>query len=200
MVTRPDIQALRDQMAALNATRDAISIGWWGGGYSYMNASHRQMFGFTPDEDVSGMTWRDCFGPAMTPPQEAQIMHVVMTTGAWRGEMRARRRSGEVFHVEVSLSGLGGDKFVSIIHEISARKDVDDRRARQRGLMEKAHRQDAIAQVVQKVRHDFGNVIAVVSGTAQLMETAVAGNEPLTQGVARIGLAMDAAMEILDDL
>ncbi|MEM5468055.1 ATP-binding protein [Celeribacter marinus] len=200
MVTRPDIQALRDQMAALNATRDAISIGWWGGGYSYMNASHRQMFGFTPDEDVSGMTWRDCFGPAMTPPQEAQIMHAVMTTGAWRGEMRARRRTGEVFDVEVSVSGVGEDGFVSIVHEISARKDVDVQRGRQRGLIEKAHRRDAIAQVVQKVRHDFGNVIAVVSGTAQLMETAVAGNEPLTQGVARIGLAMDAAMEILDDL
>ena len=156
--------------AAIEAASDGIALTDEAGVFTYMNAAHANMFGYTADELI-GQPWAKLYTPAVTAMIEKDIMPGVFSSGGWRGELEGRARSGTSVAQEVVLS-LRADGGL-----VCATRDISKRLARERETSElearllKAERQAALFTMGNAMAHDFNNLIAAISGYAILLKS-----------------------------
>ncbi|MCB9961691.1 MAG: response regulator [Hyphomonas sp.] len=185
--------------AAIEAASDGIALTDEAGVFTYMNAAHANMFGYTADELI-GQPWAKLYTPAVTAMIEKDIMPGVFSSGGWRGELEGRARSGTSVAQEVVLS-LRADGGL-----VCATRDISKRLARERETSElearllKAERQAALFTMGNAMAHDFNNLIAAISGYAILLKSELQEGSAQHQRVGRILEASEQAFDIVRSL
>jgi PAS domain S-box-containing protein len=124
-------------------------------------------------------------------------------------DLSAVRRDGSEFPVEISLSGVPGERGAMVtatIRDISQRlatqaeherllAETEQRRAQQR--MQQAQRMESLGQLVGGVAHDFNNLLNVITGYTELATSELrplAKDDPRVETVlADVGEAGEAA-------
>ena len=119
-----------------------------------------------------------------------------------RGEILARRRNGEEFPTEASISHLeidGEHTYTVVLRDISERKRTEDLLARSNALLEarveertealkgemerreaaqaqllRTQRMEAFGQLTGGIAHDFNNLLTVITGNLELLEMRLA--------------------------
>ena len=72
--------------------------------FTYMNRQHLTMFGFTDQSEVLGRSWSILYEDAVAKTIIAEVMPLLMRDGSWSGHVMARRRDGQTFHEDLTLS------------------------------------------------------------------------------------------------
>lgn len=75
------------------------------GVYTYMNPAHAETYGFAPRELID-KTWREVHPADEVVAIEQTYFPILKRDGKWRGVLIGRRRSGELFDVELSLTTI----------------------------------------------------------------------------------------------
>ena len=86
-------------------------------------------------------------------------------------EARNRRKEGQLFPVEVSLSPIqfGGQRLVlAIARDISERKQAE--KARLKDQIQQTHKMEAIATLAGGVAHEFNNALMGIMGNIELLK------------------------------
>jgi PAS domain S-box-containing protein len=121
--------------------------------------------------------------------------------GAWiwlqvHAGVSARDRHGR----PATISGVSFD----ITAEMDARRRAEANQALLREELQRARQRDTVSQVASGVAHDLNNLIAVVSGTAEMLERATAPLSGLRTdthiGFARIRRAVGMAKDLIAGL
>jgi PAS domain S-box-containing protein len=189
----------QDYIATLDSSNDGIAITDSEGQFVYMNPVHRRMFGITETEDVRLLNWQDLYLPETVERFMAEEWESLQTTGQWRGEMIGRRRDGSPVVQEVSLS-LRDDGILCITRDISDRLRLEADRTRLREELQIAQRRETVAHLAAEVGHDLSNLVAVVEGSASLIEDTVQDDDVAQSGIERILRATDAAKHLVSTL
>ena len=143
----------------------------------YSNRQAEKMFGWSREE---------LFGKAVEElmPLEARAGHPKFRAeylksrdqrrmGAGRPNLRATRRDGKSFPVEISLASMGESDDRSIIVVV---RDISDRTSLQAQLFQ-AQKMEAIGNLTGGLAHDFNNYLAIVLGNLDLIRDRVANDE-----------------------
>jgi signal transduction histidine kinase len=96
----------------------------------------------------------------------------------------------------IELSGVSFD----ITEEVAQRQQVQDAQAKLREDLQRAQQLDTVAQVTGAVAHDLNNLIAVISGTAELLEEQQMGAVAVKAGLKRIQKTSHLASVLVSDL
>jgi PAS domain S-box-containing protein len=185
--------------SAIEASSDGIALTDGDGVFTYMNAAHADLFGYTADELI-GQTWSVLYAPDVAETFRRDIMPIVYSVGSWRGEVEGRKRSGEAVNQEVVLTRRveGG--------LICATRDISERLTREREARElearllKAEREAALFTIGNAVAHDFNNLIAAISGYALLLQSDLDEGSAAHERASRILEAAEQASDVVRSL
>jgi PAS domain S-box-containing protein len=137
-------ETLRLKDYALESTLNAIAIADLAGNLFYINPSFLRNWGFDAKAQVLGRSaiefweWGEKF---------ADIMQIIITQGAWSGELVARRKDGTLFDVQLSASIVSDQdgratcmmaSFIDITERKQMEEALKESEQRFRGIFDKA--------------------------------------------------------------
>ena len=190
-------RALNERAAAMDASHDGIAITDPAGYFIYMNPAHRSMFGMTDDEDLRELHWSSLYAPPQAEWLQNSAFPTLKRKGRWQGEVLGLRRDGSAIDQEVSLTLQEDGSIVCISRDIADRRRGDMERARLREELQLAQRREVIGQLAAGLAHDFNNILAVISGSAGLLEARLSAQQADTQEAGRILQAANRAAKLV---
>ncbi len=98
-----------------------------------------------------------------------------------RREVRARRRDGNEFTTELSITALrtrDGFVFNCFMRDLTEKITAEDR-------IRQAEKMEAVGQLTGGIAHDFNNILTVITGTIEILADAVKG-EPQLAAITRM--------------
>lgn len=193
------LRALRDRAMAMDASSDGIAITDAAGHYLYMNPAHRAMFGIGLLEDVGTLHWTDLYTPEAVSRFLAEHWPKLEDYGVWRGELFGRHRDGRTVAQEVSLTRRE-QGLLCITRDISRRLEMEAERARLRESLQLAQSRETVAHLAGGLAHDLNNLVAVVSGSANLLRGLCHDQPEAQAGLDRILRAAQTATDLVAGL
>lgn len=108
--------------------------------YTYMNPAHAALFGFEVEELI-GKSWKELYGPEQQATIEQYHFPFLQVDGYWRGELVGRKKTGELFDVEVALQQFAGSdghtsEIIWTCRDITDRKQVTRQEKRRFSLLQ----------------------------------------------------------------
>ncbi|MGT2437433.1 PAS domain S-box protein [Bradyrhizobium betae] len=114
----------------------------------------------------------------------------------WRYESPSLRRDGSEILTEVSLTAIRRDDGYIINGFL---RDITERRAAEEQLTQ-AQKMESVGQLTGGIAHDFNNMLAIITGTIDILATAVADRPDLAQIAKLISDAADRGAELTSRL
>jgi PAS domain S-box-containing protein len=181
-------RAMRLLFETLDATADAVLVlDPRTLRFSYVNQGAVRQLGYSRTELLQ-MRLPD-IAPSL---DEAQFRESVADLAANESRSQSlvfihRRKDGRDVHVEVTFQIVspGGEspRCVAVARDVTGRRQIEQQ-------LRQSQKMDAIGQLTGGVAHDFNNLLGVILGNLDLLERALAGNEP---ALKRVALAQKAA-------
>lgn len=174
--------------ALLDAMPDAVVMSDAKGHITRANEAVRRLFGYDPARLI-GASINTLMPKALADRHEG-FMQTYLETGRARIIGRGRsveglRCDGTTFplHISVGQADCAGQTlFVAILHDLSQRASIEEALARTARL-------DAIGQMTGGISHDFNNILAVVMGNLELLDSRLQDKDDR----AMLADAMEAA-------
>ncbi len=104
----------------------------------------------------------------------AGLWGTIASGRVWRGEMRNRRKSGELYWEQATIAPILDEAglvrhFVAFKEDITARKAAEDELRRTQAALEHSQRLDAVGRLAGGIAHDFNNILGVINGCAEML-------------------------------
>jgi PAS domain S-box-containing protein len=189
---------LAEQISALNASDDGIALTDAEGLFVFMNRAHAEMFGYESPDQLFGTSWNTLYPARELERLQREVMPVLGSEGQWRGRTQGLKADGSIVEQEVTLSLSGEGGIVCITRDISQRLALEREKAILAETLMVRQRQEVVGQLASGIAHDFNNIIAVIAGTAEMLESH---NEEAVRGYAsRIQAAAMTASRMVEKL
>jgi PAS domain S-box-containing protein len=117
--------ALQRQAAAMAAAYDGIAIFNANEEYIYSNHAYLQMYGFASHSELLGKSWKMLYNEGINQQLESEIMPAMRQKGYCNIEAIGQRCDGTKFLQELSLTILAGGEIISIVRDITKRKQAE---------------------------------------------------------------------------
>jgi PAS domain S-box-containing protein len=117
--------ALQRQAAAMAAAYDGIAIFNAQEEYIYSNHAYLQMYGFASHSELLGKSWKMLYNEGINQQLELEIMPAMRQKGYCNIEAIGQRCDGTKFLQELSLTILAGGEIISIVRDITKRKQAE---------------------------------------------------------------------------
>jgi PAS domain S-box-containing protein len=95
-------------------------------------------------------------------------------------EVSGRRKDGGTFPIHLAVSEFeakGRRYFTGMIHDLSDRKHVEMAPRESERRLAQAQKMEAVGQLTDGIAHDLNNLLLVITGNLQLLETRVDGED-----------------------
>jgi|CXWL01.1.fsa_nt_gi PAS domain S-box-containing protein len=147
----------------------------------YVNPQFSAVTGYTADEAV-GQNPRILKSGETPAEVHAALWSTITAGGTWSGELCNRKKNGELFWEQVSISPVRSaagaiTNYVGIKEDITARKAAEADLRETRLQLQHAQKLEAIGRLAGGVAHDFNNLLGVITGYAELLQRDLAGDE-----------------------
>lgn len=131
-----------------------------------------------------------------------EVMTAMKTAGAWSGEFRNRRRDGTVFWTAARISAIvyqDSPYFVSVQHDVTAKKRSEEEAASLRGQLAHAGRVALIGEMASGLAHELNQPLAALQLYAGLAseDARSLGSDRLSGLLRRIGEQIVRANDII---
>ncbi len=156
------------------------------------NARTEEMFGYARSE-LMGQTIEALL------PQSARDAHTAHRDGYFANphvrpmgigmELAGRRKNGQEFPVEVSLSYIETDEgpfAIAFVSDITQRKRLEEQ-------LLHAQKLEAVGRLAGGVAHDFNNMLTIVSGYNRMLLDGLSPQDPLRGYAEEVGKAAERA-------
>lgn len=136
VVTFQDITERKCAQEARETLQNAVNQAMEGFGlldnegvYTYVNPAHAAMYGYSPAEFL-GLSWKALYGEDQIPHIEQEAFPLLKAQRHWQGELIGRKKNGDLFFVEVSLTkvqeSMGKGRLICSCRDITQRKQAEE--------------------------------------------------------------------------
>jgi len=170
----------------------------------YVNPVFAEMFGYTVEECLGNMLFRDFVYPEDYGTVKEQVRRRLSgEVQSVNYTFRGIKKTGEIIHVEIfgSLIMLGGKTTVTgTMLDITGSRQAE---AEKRSLEERLHnaeKMEVLGKLAGRIAHDLNNVLGVLSGYSEILTLMVPEGSPLKEFAINIFQSSVKAAAIVEDL
>jgi PAS domain S-box-containing protein len=172
------------------------------GNLTYVNPSFLRLWGYKEEEEVLNHPLASFF---QSPDQAATVLQILRESGAYVGEMVARRRDGTFFQVEVATTLVKDRLGASIclmgsFLDISERKQAEAERHRLELQVQQAQKLESLGLLAGGIAHDFNNLLTAILAQADLALTDLPAQAPGRTRLVEIVSASQRAADLCRQL
>ena len=163
----------------------------------YANPRFYETTGFTSDE-ILGRT------PAFLKPEDAdsdqfeQMWETLRAGREWRGELRNRRKNGEIYWSSTAICPITNTSG-EITHFLSVAEDTTEKRRMDEQLRH-AQKLEAVGTLAGGVAHDFNNILTGIMGHSQIAIEKLPADSDIHFNLDQIMVASDRAKDLVQQL
>jgi PAS domain S-box-containing protein len=164
-----------------------------------LNNSFAEMFGYERD-DLIGENVILKFIPE---EYHSIIMENIIKKSASPYEVMARRRSGEIFPIEIEARVVDyKDQAlrVTAVRDITERKAAEEEKKELEKRYQQSQKMETVGQLAGGIAHDFNNLLTAITGHAELALMSLDENDPLHSDLQEITETSDRAAELTAQL
>lgn len=196
-IRRQAEEQLLTEHAALQNAANGIAITDQTGHIIYVNPAMAQMWDYRSPEKMCGRALTELFAEPAVAGQT--ISANLSTSETWLGELRARRRNGEEFSVQVSaaLNRNSNDELVGLVFSFL---DVSDR-LRAHAAQQEADRQRVMIESLGTACHHLGQPATVLMANLEMLNKGAAAlPDEVRQQLTEAMRAAETIRELLQKL
>lgn len=201
---------LRAFAEAVEGATDAIILTDARGAIYYVNPAFEQITGYRRDE-AKGQTPALLRDPAAAPDVYGEMWKAVAEGRPWRGEIWNRRKNGEVYPVDLSISPITDDQgqvlsLLGIHRDVTLAREYRERlerevEARTREIAE-TQGLTAMGQMASMIAHDLRNALSTVKMNLQILlrrhdETGDGAQEHCQMGLEQVAYMEEILRDML---
>jgi PAS domain S-box-containing protein len=197
------LEQIRYQALLLNNVHDAVVVWDLDGRITFWNRAAEALFGWEAGTWL-GQRAADCYLTIFTPPLELPELAAGEPVTV---ERRGRRRSGEEFWVDSSLTALEDAVgrvigVMDISRDVTARKRLEEQVRAAQAQLTQAVRLSAIGELASGVAHQISNPLTTIIAETQLLRREVPADSPIRESLEAIERggwrAQEAVQRLLD--
>ena len=192
-----EARALRDKVRTLDASKEGYAIFWPDGRVAFMNAELRRMLEIPDTVRTETLIWTDIARPDITDRLVA-ILPELMSRGYWSDELSRRTADGHDLHSEISLTVQDDGSIFLVVRDVTDRKRAEAERAHLSAQLQVAQGRQVLSHMAAGLAHDFANLLAVISGSVEVLERQSAPAD--RSALARIRLASEQGRNLVENL
>ena len=189
--------SLRNLSRAVEQSADTVVVTNFHGIIEYVNPAFEALTGYTHDE-ACGQTMRLVKSGEQGLEFYQGMWKTILAGNVYRGILVNRKKNGELYSVEQSISPVRDTAGV-ITHFISNGRDLTER-LRLEAELRQAQKMDAIGHLAGGVAHDFNNLLTIITSYSELALDAVQKKSALESKIQEILLAARRAAELTRQL
>ena len=184
----------------IEQSTDMVVITNQEGAIEYTNPKFSEVTGYSSAE-VAGEDLRILMANA-APFESFEKLRDRMTRGAaWRGEITSRKKAGELFSIEASISPLEGPagdgiQFVAVMQDISERKRAEAEHRLMQEQMLHVQKLESLGVLAGGIAHDFNNILMSIIGNADLALMRINRESPAVENLRQIEKASARAADL----
>ncbi|RPH49328.1 MAG: PAS domain-containing sensor histidine kinase [Desulfobacteraceae bacterium] len=172
--------------------------------FSYVNSKFAEIFGYTIEECLNNMHFRQ-----LVYPEDFDIVQEQVRKRA-TGEIqsvhygfRGIKKTGELIHVEIFGSSImldGRPTVTGTMLDITMRKRAEQEKRNLEERLHNAEKMEVLGKLAGRVAHDLNNVLGVLSGYSELLTIRIPADNPLKEYAINIVQSSVKAAAIVEDL
>jgi len=185
------IESEQNYREIFNASKDAIFVhDAESGNIVEMNKTVEELFGYSREELLHQTAQKISAGEPPYSFQEArQWIQKASQEGTQSFEWSSRKKSGELFWVEVILSAtrIGGEgRVLAVLRDITDRKHAEEEKQKLQSQLLQSQKMESIGRLAGGVAHDFNNMLCVILGYTELITARLPVDDPLLRDLQAI--------------
>jgi PAS domain S-box-containing protein len=152
-----DQENLRLYQKIITDANYAVAILDLQGRFSYQNAAHASLVGYT-DEELIGKT------PALLLGEEkfSAIVGELTKTGSYRGELTGRTKAGMARIIDLLIFSVTNAEGAPICY-VGIKRDITESR-RLEAQLQQSQKMEGLGRLAGGIAHDFNNLLTVIDG------------------------------------
>jgi PAS domain S-box-containing protein len=188
---------LRLQATALNAAANAIVITDAVGTILWVNPAFTAITGYAPEE-VTGRK-PNVLKSGQHDQQFYQALWNTIKAGrVWHGEMQNRHKDGHLYSEEMTIAPVRSHAG-AITHFVAIKQDVTERKSLESQLQQ-VRKLEAVGRLAGGGSHDFNNMLGVIIGYGDILETQLPPGHPALKNAAEMQKAARRAADLTRQL
>ncbi len=146
------------------------------GAIEYVNPKFTQVTGYTAEE-VMGRNPRVLKSGETTDTEYRRLWQTIASGGEWRGEFQNRRKHGELFWEQASISGIV-DETGKVTHFVAVKEDITERKLAQQqhaileSQLHQAQKLESIGRLSAGIAHEINTPMQYVGDNVRFFRTA----------------------------
>jgi PAS domain S-box-containing protein len=149
---------------AVESTHEGVGMTDGNGNYVYLNRQHLRMFGYQRPEQLIGKSWRLLYDDETIREIEVRVFPELQATGVWHGRLRAIRRDGTPFHLDLTLSLLPDGGIICNCRDATSVVEQETNLMRQREAYQVMQR-----EFISMVSHEFRTPLTSIRAVLHLL-------------------------------
>ncbi len=178
---------------AIEQSSSTIVITDASGKIEYANPKFFQLTGYSIEEAI-GKNPRILKSNKMHPKVYKDLWKTITSGSEWKGELCNRKRNGDFYWETASISPVKNAEG-AITSFIAIKDDITEKKKMEEALLQ-SEKLKSISTITAGIAHDFNNILAIISGTTQLLEIVHNDNEELSNELQIITKAAYDGAEI----
>ncbi len=160
----------------------------------WANPAFLSLWGCASVAEAAGLSMGDFW----TGEEARGVLEMLPITGAWRGELTARRRDGGVVSVATAIAFLR-DPEARPVGIVASCIDVSEQKQLQAQVLQ-SQKMNTMGQLAAGIAHDFNNLLTAVGGYLQLLLLDAPSDTQMHQDLMQIKTAVDRGIGLTRQL
>ncbi len=163
---RQALNQLQRLSTAIEQSPETIVITDTDGHIQYANPAFERITGYSRQE-VMGKSPNVLKSGVHDAAFYAKLWQTIQSGHVWEGRLVNRRKNGEIFTEEASISPVK-DRNGNTINYVAIKRDISDELQREESLRQ-SQKMEAVGQLAGGVAHDFNNILQAILGFSELL-------------------------------
>ncbi|GAB5467360.1 MAG: hypothetical protein Kilf2KO_03900 [Rhodospirillales bacterium] len=191
---------LQWRLAAIEEAADGIAITDQDGHYLYLNLAHARILKYESAAALIGRSWRSIYDADELERFDEEILPDLYSRGAWQGTVKALDSTGGHLVQEVSMSLLPSRGLLSVMRDVTERREAESQQQRVIQRLYEAERMEAVGQLARVMAHDFNNILLAISAFTETLQAKFPQPPAAQTLLGKISSAVQHAEDIVDRL